>query len=76
MIFKIFSTKKLAKILALKAQTIDGFCKNWLLGFEKSAIFCRKLAKIAENCDPRISTEIAPLETGLRALVFGEHNFS
>jgi hypothetical protein len=48
MIFKIFSLKKLAKILAFFAQTAARFCKNL-----KTPIFCSKWAKIAENIDPR-----------------------
>jgi hypothetical protein len=39
MIFKIFSPKNLAKILALFAQTTASFCKNLIitLVFEKNA---------------------------------------
>jgi hypothetical protein len=36
-ILKIFSPKKLAKLLAYFAQTAATFCKNWLL--RKTAIF-------------------------------------
>jgi hypothetical protein len=41
MIFKIFSPKNLAKILAFFAQTADNFCKNLIitLVFEKNANF-------------------------------------
>jgi hypothetical protein len=41
------------KKLAFSAQNKAILCKNWIitLVFEKNAIFCRKLAKIAENCD-------------------------
>jgi hypothetical protein len=53
MIFKIFSPKNLAKKLA---QLLLVFEKNVIitLVFEKNANFCRKLAKIAENCDHNI----------------------
>jgi hypothetical protein len=46
MIFKIFSPKNLAKILAFYAQTTASFCKNLIitLVFEKNANF------FAENC--------------------------
>jgi hypothetical protein len=56
MIFKIFSPKNLAKILAFFAQTTASFCKNVIitLVFEKTPFFRRKLAKIAENCDHSI----------------------
>jgi hypothetical protein len=39
LIFKIFSPKNLAKILAFFAQTTASFCKNFIvtLGFEKNA---------------------------------------
>jgi hypothetical protein len=53
MIFKIFSPKKLEKILACFAQTTGSFCKNCdhNIGFrQKRQFFRRKLAKIAENC--------------------------
>jgi hypothetical protein len=60
MIFKIFSPKKLAKILTFFAQT-TAFFKNLIitLVFEKNANFCRKLAKIAENCDHNIDPRVA-----------------
>jgi hypothetical protein len=54
MTFKLFSTKNLAKILALFAQTTASLSKNLniTLGFEKNAnFFRRKWAKITENCD-------------------------
>jgi hypothetical protein len=57
MVFKIFSTKNLAKILAFFDQTTATFCKNCdnNIGFwEKRQFFRRKLAKIAENCDHNI----------------------
>jgi hypothetical protein len=56
-ILKIFSPKKLAKILAFFAQTKASFCKNCdhNIGFrEKRQFFRRKLAKNAENCDHNI----------------------
>jgi hypothetical protein len=46
MIFKIFSTKNLAKILAFFAQTTASFCKNcdhWFWG--KTPIFSPKIGK-------------------------------
>jgi hypothetical protein len=56
MIFKIFSAKKSAKKLAFLAQNKGKLCKILIitLVLEKNAIFCRKLAKIAENnIDPQ-----------------------
>jgi hypothetical protein len=52
MILKIFSPKKLAFLTQNKAK----LCKILVitLVFEKNANFCRKLAKIAENCDHNI----------------------
>jgi hypothetical protein len=57
MIFRIFSPKKFANILAFFALTTANFCKNLIITliFEKTPIFCRKLAKIAENCDHKIN---------------------
>jgi hypothetical protein len=51
MILKIFSPKKLAKILTFFAQTSTSFWKQFIttLIFEKNAIFRRKFAKIAEK---------------------------
>jgi hypothetical protein len=55
MIFKLFSPKNLAKILAFFAQSTASFCKKLQSVFEKNVIlFRRKLAKIAENCDHNI----------------------
>jgi hypothetical protein len=61
MIFKLFSPKNLAKILAkilaFCTQTTATFCKNLTitLAFEKNANFLRrKLAKNAENWDHNI----------------------
>jgi hypothetical protein len=56
MILKIFSPKKIAKKLVFFAQNKDKLCKNCseTLVFEKNANFCRKFAKIAENCDHNI----------------------
>jgi hypothetical protein len=53
MILKIFSPKKSAKILAFLTKNKAKICNNLFrtLDFEKNAIFCRKLPKIAENCD-------------------------
>jgi hypothetical protein len=69
MIFKIFLSKNLAKILAFFAQITASFCKKFdhNIGFwEKRQFFCRKLAKIAEKCDhnidPRLG-EFSPLFT-------------
>jgi hypothetical protein len=49
MILKIFLQKTIAKKLAILTQNKDKLCKNLIitLDFEKNAIFCRKLAKIA-----------------------------
>jgi hypothetical protein len=49
MIFKIFSPKKLAKTLAVFAQTTASFCKNLIktLVFEKTANFFQQ--KIVKN---------------------------
>jgi hypothetical protein len=57
MIFKIFSPKNLAKILAFLSQNKASFCKNCdrNIGFwEKRQFFRRKWVKIAENCDHNI----------------------
>jgi hypothetical protein len=56
MILKIFSPKNLEKNVGGFAKKISaGFCKtNLTMVFEENAIFCRKLAKIAENCDHNI----------------------
>jgi hypothetical protein len=57
MIFKVFSQKKIAKILAFFAETTDCLRKNLIitLVFEKNAnFFRRKLGKIAENWDRNI----------------------
>jgi hypothetical protein len=42
--------------MAFFAQTTASFSKNLIivLVFEKNANFCRKLSKIAENCDHNI----------------------
>jgi hypothetical protein len=55
-IFKIFSPKKIANKLAFLTQNKAKLRKFLIitLVFEKNAIFCRKLAKIAENCDHNI----------------------
>jgi hypothetical protein len=57
-IFKIFFAKKFAKngVLYLNYRYVVFFYKYLIitLVFEKSVIFCRKLAKIAENCDHSI----------------------
>jgi hypothetical protein len=54
-IFKIFSPKNSAKKLAFLTQNKAKLCKILItLFFEKNAIFCRKLSKIAENCDHNI----------------------
>jgi hypothetical protein len=63
MIFKIFSPKHLAKILAFFAQTPASFCKHLIitLDFEKNAMFDffdAKLAKIGENCDHNIDPQL------------------
>jgi hypothetical protein len=58
MIFKIFSPKNLAKILArFLTENKASFCKNCdhNIGlWEKRQFFCRKWVKIAENCDHNI----------------------
>jgi hypothetical protein len=62
MILKIFSPKKIAKMVFL-TQNKAKLCKILIitLVFEKTPIFRRKLGKIAENCDhnidPRCFTE-------------------
>jgi hypothetical protein len=58
MIFKIFSPKNSAKKLAFLTQNKGKLSKILIitLDFEKNAIFCRKLSKIAENCDHNIDT--------------------
>jgi hypothetical protein len=60
MLLKIFLQKNLLKILAFYAQTTASFCKKnyYTIGFEKNAIFRRKLAKIAENCDHNIDPSL------------------
>jgi hypothetical protein len=47
MIFKIFSPKNLAKILAFLAQTTASFCENVIItmAFEKNANFSPKMRK-------------------------------
>jgi hypothetical protein len=56
MILKRFSPKNSAKNLAFLAQNKAKLCKTFIitLVFEKNAVFCRKLSKIAENCDHNI----------------------
>jgi hypothetical protein len=56
MILKIFSPKQSAKKLAFLTQNKAKLCKNLIITLisEKTPIFCRKLAKIAENCDHNI----------------------
>jgi hypothetical protein len=57
MIFKIFSPKNLAKILAFLTQNKASFRKNCdhnIGFFEKRQFFRRKWVKIAENCDHNI----------------------
>jgi hypothetical protein len=56
MIFKTFFAKKMVKNwrFLLKLQLV--FAKKI---FEKNAIFCRKLAKIAQNFDPNIDPRLA-----------------
>jgi hypothetical protein len=57
MIFKIFSPKNLAKILAFFAKTTVTISKNLIITldfWEERQFFRRKLAKIAENCDHNI----------------------
>jgi hypothetical protein len=55
----IFMPKYLVTKLAIFTQITESFCKKLIITmvFEKNAIFCRKLAKIAKNCnhnnDPR-----------------------
>jgi hypothetical protein len=46
----------MAKKLCFFAQNKAKLCKNWIitLVFEKNAIFCQKLTKIAEKCDQNI----------------------
>jgi hypothetical protein len=55
-ILKIFSPKKIAKKWRFLTQNKAKLCKILIitLVFKKNAIFCRKLAKIAENCDYNI----------------------
>jgi hypothetical protein len=58
MIFKIFSPKYLAKILAFRLKLQLVFAKKLIIAlvFEKNAnFFRRQLAKIAENCDHNIN---------------------
>jgi hypothetical protein len=56
MILKIFLPKKIAKKLAFLTQNKAKLYKIVIitLVFEKNATFCRKLSKIAENCDHNI----------------------
>jgi hypothetical protein len=56
MILKIFSPNFSAKKLAFLIENKDKLCKILIitLFFEKNAILCRNLSKIAENCDHNI----------------------
>jgi hypothetical protein len=63
MIFKIFLYKKIAKKLAFFTQNKAKICEFLIIILRKTPIFCRKLAKIAENCDHNID----PSFVGLRA---------
>jgi hypothetical protein len=58
MTLKKISPKNMAKILACCVLITASFCKNLItvLVFEKTTIFCRKLAIIAENCDHNIDS--------------------
>jgi hypothetical protein len=49
MIFKKYFRQKISENIGFFAQTTASFCKKMIiiLVFEKNAIFCRKLAKIA-----------------------------
>jgi hypothetical protein len=51
MIFKLFSPKNLAKVLAFFAQTTASFCKKMIITsvFEKNAIFSPKIGKYRRN---------------------------
>jgi hypothetical protein len=61
-IFKIFSPKNLAKVFAVfLLKLLLGFANIVIitLVFEKNAkFFCRKLAKIGENCDYNIDRRL------------------
>jgi hypothetical protein len=54
--FKYFHQQKSTKKFAFLAQNKTKVCKILIitLVFDKNAIFCRKLSKIAENCDHNI----------------------
>jgi hypothetical protein len=55
--FKYFRRKKIAKMAILSPNKAELHMQNFdhNIGFwEKSQFFCRKLAKIAENCDRNI----------------------
>jgi hypothetical protein len=54
MILKIFSPKNFAKKLAFLTQNKANFWKNWYWYLRKTPFCCRKLGKIAENCDHNI----------------------
>jgi hypothetical protein len=58
MIFKYFRQNNRRKNLAFLTQNKGKLCKNLIITLvsEKNAIFCRKLAKIAENCDHNIDS--------------------
>jgi hypothetical protein len=61
---KIFSPKKLAKILAFLTHIRAKLCKNLIITlgvfFYKNAnIFCPKLLKIAVNCDHNIDPRLS-----------------
>jgi hypothetical protein len=47
------------------------FCNNLMItwAFEKNAIFCRKLAKIGENCDHNIRHQVFVPIGKIRALL-------
>jgi hypothetical protein len=68
MIFKIFSTKNLVKILAFFAQITASFCKNFIitLVFEKNANF------FAENWQKTQKILIVTLTPGLADLIAAE----
>jgi hypothetical protein len=60
-------TNILAEKLAFLNQNKAKLCKNLILTlvFEKNAIFCRKLSKIAENCDHNIDPSFTLCRQGI-----------
>jgi hypothetical protein len=77
MFFDIFA-EKIGEKISVFAQNKAKLCKNWILKLflEKNAIFRRKLASVAENCDhnidPRLG-EFSPIGWLFSLVIFIEN---